>query len=276
MLDFGITQLSSPSPARYAVTPTRLPLALALALAVLAAAFAGCAGNSTQNADGSSAESNSQDTKAALVDIGADIGCGIASVINKDCAKGARVGARVADKVVSWVFRSLKIADGNTVNKEYEDKKLKVAKDDVKPMAFTSEIKHADAVDPKASRTAAEQTQIKVTSNTDLVGYGDKVPAVSQRYALYDENNKLVSTQTEKLAAVDGAGRYETEATIKVPKAKGKKKYRVETTLVVDGKDYKKNSYNLTRFDDGEQQPAIAAIGAPGTGQGSLAGTARG
>jgi len=231
-----------------------------LALSFLAMALAGCAGTPAKNADGSEAESSPQDTKAALVDVGADIGCGIASMINKDCAKGARVGARVADKVVSWVFRSLKIADGKTVNKEYEDKKVKVSKDDVKPMAFTSEIKHADAVDPKASRTAAEQTQIKVTSNTDLVGYGDKVPAVTQRYALYDENNKLVSTQTEKLAAVDGAGRYETEATIKVPKAKGKKKYRVETTLVVDGKDYKKNSYKLSWLDDEAKRLAISQI----------------
>ena len=196
----------------------------ALTLSILALALAGCAGSSTKNADGSDAESSTQDTKAALVDVGADIGCGLASIVNKDCAKGARVGARVADKVVSWVFRSLKIADGKTVNQEYEDKKVKVSKDDVKAMSFTTEIKQADATDPKASRTAAEQTQIKLTSNTDLVGYGDKVPVVTQRYALYDENNKLVSTQTEKLAAVDGAGRYETEATIKVPKAKGKKK----------------------------------------------------
>lgn len=246
---------------RLAVTyPTSSRRRGAFASSLLALALAGCAGSPAKNADGSDAESSPQDTKAALVDVGADIGCGIASMINKDCAKGARVGARVADKVVSWVFRSLKIADGKTVNKEYEDRKVKVSKDDVKPMAFTSEIQHADAADPKASRTAAEQTQIKVTSNTDLVGYGDKVPTVTQRYALYDEKNKLVSTQTEKLAAVDGAGRYETEATIKVPKAKGNKKYRVETTLVVDGKDYKKNSYNLSWLDDEAARLAITHI----------------
>ena len=122
----------------------------AFAFSLLALALAGCAGSPAKNADGSDAESSPQDTKAALVDVGADIGCGIASMINKDCAKGARVGARVADKVVSWVFRSLKIADGKTVNKEYEDRKVKVSKDDVKPMAFTSEIQHADATDPRA------------------------------------------------------------------------------------------------------------------------------
>lgn len=243
------------------MTPYRLQrFAGQFTLSALALALAACASAPSQTAEGSSNESSAQDTKAALVDVGADIGCGIASMINKDCAKGARVGARVADKVVSWVFRSLKIADGKTVNKEYEDKKVKVAKDDVKPMAFNSNIQQADAADPKASRTAAEQTQIKVTSNTDLVGYGDKVPVVTQRYALYDENNKLVSTQTEKLAAVDGAGRYETEATIKVPKAKGKKKYRVETTLVVDGKDYKKNAYQLSYRGDGAAAFAFAVI----------------
>ena len=59
---------------------------------------------------------------------------------------------------------------------------------------------------------------------------------------------------------MDGAGRYETEATIKVPKAKGSKKYRVETTLVVDGKDYKKNSYNLSWLDDEAARLAITHI----------------
>lgn len=230
----------------------------AFTLSLLALALAGCAGSPAKNADGSDAEGSSQDTKAALVDVGADIGCGIASMINKDCAKGARVGARVADKVVSWVFRSLKIADGKTVNKEYEDRKVKVSKDDVKPMAFTSEIQHADAADPKASRTAAEQTQIKVTSNTDLVGYGDKVPVVEQKYAIYDEKNNLVEEKTEKVTAVDGAGRYQTNSKFKLPADAKGKKYTVKTTLVADNKTYKENSYKVTVLDG--QTLMVAAL----------------
>jgi hypothetical protein len=251
-----------------------------LAIACCALFLASCSSTPAQNADGSEAESNgASDTKSAIKSVGADIGCGIASVLNKDCAKGARTGARVADKVVSWVFRSLKIADGKTVNKEYEAKKAKVSKTEIQPMAFTSKVETADvpaAPAPSPAKPGAETTkeqistpastvasnEVKITSNTDLVGYGDKVPVVTQKYALYDEKNKLVSTQTEKLASVDGAGRYETEAKVKIPKTKkgkGAKSYRVETTLMVDGKEYKKNSYNIALLADGEIQFAFAS-----------------
>lgn len=240
-------------------------------------ALISCGGTPAKNADGSEAESSgADDTKSALKSVGADIGCGLASILNKDCAKGARTGARVADKVVSWVFKSLKIADGKTVNKEYEAKKASVSKTDIEAKAFSSKIETKDAAATPATPAASTNTtgaeskpvapvassEVKITSNTDLVGYGDKVPVVTQKYALYDEKNKLVSTQTEKIAAVDGAGRYETEAKIKIPKTpkgKGAKQYRVETTLLVNDKEYKKNSYSVALLDDGELKLALLA-----------------
>lgn len=252
--------------------PNALPLRR-LAIAAAALLLTACGGTPARNADGTEAEANSaEDTKSAFKSVGADIGCGIASILNKDCAKGARVGSRVADKMLSWVFRSLKITDGKTVNKEYEEKKVSVSKTEVKPMSFTSRVetndspapaadgKAADTSRPITAKPAVATSEVRITSNTDLVGYGDKVPVVTQKYALYDEKNKLVSTQTERLAAVDGAGRYETEATVKIPKAKSKgaKHYRVETSLVVDGKEYKKNAYNVASFDDGEIRLAAA------------------
>jgi hypothetical protein len=246
-----------------------------LALACSTLLLISCGGTPAKNADGEEIESSgAEDTKGAFKSVGADIGCGIASILNKDCAKGARAGARVADKMISWVFRSLKIADGKTVNKEYEAKKASVSKTEVKPMAFTTKVETTDSVAPAAATPDSKQqtpsskpaasvatSEVKVTSSTDLVGYGDKVPVVTQKYALYDEKNKLVSTQTEKLAAVDGAGRYETEAKIKIPKTKGKtgKQYRVETTLTVNGKDYKKNSYDVALLDDGRILLAVVA-----------------
>lgn len=242
------------------------PVSIARLLAISGSAFIllSCAGSPAKTSEGEEAE----DTKSAFKSAGADIGCGIASILNKDCAKGAMAGAKVADKVISWVFKSLKIADGKTVNKEYETKKILVPKSAIEPMKFTSKVETADAAPapggaPQGSENkspAVASSEVKVTSNTDLVGYGDKVPVVTQKYALYDENNKLISTQTEKVAAVDGAGRYETEARIKIPKnkAKGANQYRVETTLMVNGKEYKKNSYRVALIEDDRIQ--LAAV----------------
>ena len=68
------------------------------------------------------------------------------------------------------------------------------------------------------------QREVQVTSNTDLIGYGDKAPEVTQKYAIYDENNKLVEEKSERVAAVDGAGRYQTDSKFKLPaSAKGTK-----------------------------------------------------
>lgn len=254
-------------------------------LAICVLTLAACAGKPPQSDENAAAEPEpettaAEGTKSALMSVGADIGCGIATLIKKDCAKGAAIGSKVVDKAVSWVFRSLKIADGKTVNKEYESRNIAVSKTEVKPMAFETRIQATDdkpvepakpgepaktQADAQAQTQAqakpqAQSTEIKVTSNTDLVGYGDKVPVVTQKYALYDEKNKLVSTQTEKVAAVDGAGRYETEAKIKIPKSKNVKQYRVESTLVVDGKEYKKNSYNVVMLDDSGLHLAITTF----------------
>lgn len=246
-----------------------------LTIAACAVILTACGGAPAKTGDGETAESSSGgDTKSGLMSIGADIGCGIASIIKKDCAKGAAVGSRIVDKAISWVFKSLKIADGKTVNKEYEVKKEKVSKTEVKPMAFTTHVQTTDSAPPApesksktqapapSAKPAEASSEIKVTSSTDLVGYGDKVPVVTQRYALYDEKNKLISTQTEKVAAVDGAGRYETEAKVKIPKSNANKHYRVETTLVVDGKDYKKNAYKVSARDNGALRLAFVTTSA--------------
>ena len=244
-----------------------------LAIACCAIFLASCSSTPAQNADGSEAESDgASDTKSAIKSVGADIGCGIASVLNKDCAKGARTGARVADKVVSWVFRSLKIADGKTVNKEYEAKKAKVSKTEIQPMAFTSKVETADSPAPAPTKPGDEKpkeqtsapvstvanNEVKITSNTDLVGYGDKVPVVQQKYAIYDEKNNLVEEKTEKMAAVDGAGRYQTSSKFKLPADAKGKNYTVKTTLVSNDKTYKENTYKVTLLDN--QTLVLAAL----------------
>lgn len=248
-----------------------------LIITACAVILTACGSTPAKTGDGEAAESSSAgDTKSGLMSVGADIGCGIASILKKDCAKGAAVGSRIVDKAISWVFKSLKIADGKTVNKEYEAKKEKVSKTEVKPMAFTTHIQTTDSAplapeskskskaqtSAPSARPAEASSEIKVTSSTDLVGYGDKVPVVTQRYALYDEKNKLISSQTEKVAAVDGAGRYETEAKVKIPKSNANKHYRVETTLVVDGKDYKKNAYKVSAHDNGALRLAFVTASA--------------
>lgn len=220
--------------------------------------IAGCAGGKA--GDGETGEDSATDTRTTLTDIGADIGCGVATLIGKDCARGAEVGLNVMDKFVSWVFRSLKIADAKTVNNEYKARQIPVSQKDVAPMAFTTQVQTKEvAADEGGSKKKSQQnTEVRVTSTSDLVGYGDKVPTVTQHYALYDEKNKLVSSKTERVAAVDGAGRYETDARFKVANPSGKKQYRVETTLVVDGKSYKKNTYKVAIDDLG--MPLLAQL----------------
>ena len=115
---------------------------------------------------------------------------------------------------------------------------------DVVPAAFNSKI-------TTAPPDASGQKEVLITSNTDLIGYGDKVPEVSQKYAIYDDTNKLVEEKSEKLAAVDGAGRYQSKSKFKLPaNAKGKN-YTVKTELVSNGKSYKQDSYKVACTDDG-------------------------
>ncbi|MBS4097540.1 MAG: hypothetical protein KGZ83_11980 [Sulfuricella sp.] len=186
-----------------------------------------------------------QDDRVVGAIIGAVAGCGIASATGGKCAQGAVVGA-AAGFLIGWYFESKKVADAQTINKEYEQKKgYQVPKKDIQAAAFKTEVK------PQAPAASGER-EVVVTSNTDLVGYGDKVPVVEQKYAIYDEKNQLIESKTEKLTAVDGAGRYQTESKFKLPASAKDKKYRVETTLTSNGKDVKKNAYMVSFLEDGK------------------------
>lgn len=223
------------------------PIAAAVALVFLATST-GCAtnpdGSFKKNADGTFVV----DDKAKGALIGAAAGCALGSATGAGCAKGAVVGA-VAGFLIGWYFESKKIASAQQVNKEYAAVKSKkdrveVPKNDVVPASFKTEVKQAP---PDASG----QKEVQITSNTDMIGYGDKVPEVQQKYAIYDENNKLVEEKTEKVAAVDGAGRYQSNSKFKLPaEAKGKN-YTVKTALVSNNKTYKENSYKVAFADDG-------------------------
>jgi hypothetical protein len=212
---------------------TRRPIAAAIALSLLAA---GCA----TNPDGTI----KMDDKAKGALFGAAAGCALAAATGQDCVKGAVVGA-VAGFLIGWYFESKKIADAKVVNQEYTKNKIKPPKNEIVPAAFTTQIAESPV-------NADGQKEVKITSNTDLIGYGDKVPEVQQKYALYDEKNKLVEEKTEKLAAVDGAGRYESTSKFKLPpEAKGKK-YTVKTSLVSNKKTYKESSYKVVFGNDGQ------------------------
>ena len=177
--------------------------------------------------------------KAKSAIIGAAAGCAIASAAGKECAKGAAVGA-AAGLLIGWYFESRKVASAQQINKEYSDPKRKIQppKNAIVPAAFTSTVSE--------NKNAAGEKDVEITSNTDLIGYGSKPPAVEQRYAVYDERNNLVETKTEKIAAVDSAGRYETKSKFKIPKDAQGKKYTVKTELVADGKPYQQNSYEIS------------------------------
>lgn len=222
------------------------PRPIAAAIAIFIAA--GCA----TNPDGSFKKGEDGmfilDEKAKGALIGAAAGCALSAAAGRDCAKGAVVGA-VAGFLISWYFESKKIADAKVVNREYARSKDKSAvkppKNDVVPAAFTSKVQQEPADE-------SGQKEVSVTSNTDLIGYGDKVPVVTQKYAIYDEDDKLVEEKSEKLAAVDGAGRYESTSKFKLPASAKGKTYTVKTELESDGKTYKQNSYKVSFADDGQ------------------------
>lgn len=217
----------------------RHPVA-AIALTLLSA---GCAtnpdGTLKRNADGSFVI----DEKAKGALMGAVAGCALAAATDNDCAKGAVIGA-VAGFLIAWYFESKKIADGQVVNAQYERQKVKPPKNDIVPVTFTSQVVEA----PPA---ADGQKEVKITSNTDLIGYGDNVPAMQQKYAIYDENNKLVEEKTEKLTVVDGAGRYQTQSKFKLPASAKGKKYTVKTALSSNAKTFKESTYKIAFADDG-------------------------
>jgi uncharacterized protein YcfJ len=227
------------------------PLATAVAGLFLLSACA-------TNPDGS----YKMDEKATGALIGAAAGCAVGAAAKgaQGCAVGAAVGA-AAGFLIGWYFESKKIADAKQVNAEYEQqvktkgkgKAEAVPKNDVVPAKFESKVK---TVAPDQSG----QKEIQVTSNTDLVGYGDRVPDVQQKYAIYDEKNNLVEEKTEKLAAVDGAGRYQTSSKFKLPaEAKGKN-YTVKTALVSNNKTYKENTYKVVILDGQTMMVAALAL----------------
>ena len=194
------------------------------------------------NPDGSTR----MDDRATGALIGAAAGCAVGAAVNggKGCLVGAAAGAAVGF-LIGWYFESKKIASANDVNAEYKKKKGQVVpKDDVKPAKFDTVVK--PGVPEKAG-----QREVQVTSNTDLIGYGDKAPEVTQKYAIYDENNKLVEEKSERVAAVDGAGRYQTDSKFKLPASAKGKKYTVKTSLVANNQTYKENSYKVSVLDDG-------------------------
>ena len=221
--------------------PTRFhPIAAAVALCLLTAS---CAtnpdGSLKKNADGTF----QMDEKAKGALLGAAAGCAVASVGGKNCVQGAVIGA-VAGFLISWYFESKKLADAAAVNKEYASGKIKPPKNDIIPAAFTTKV-------AESATSADGQKEVQVTSNTDLIGYGDKVPEMQQKYAIYDEKNQLIEEKTEKLTVVDGAGRYQTTSKFKLPADAKGKKYTVKTTLASNTKTYKENSYKIVFNDDG-------------------------
>jgi len=191
------------------------------------------------NPDGS----KRMDDRATGALIGAAAGCALASATGHSCLAGAAVGAAVGF-MIGWYFESKKVASANQVNNEYKKKGQIIPKDEVKPAKFETVVK--PGVPEKDG-----QREVQVTSNTDLIGYGDKAPEVTQKYAIYDENNKLVEEKSERVAAVDGSGRYETNSKFKLPASAKGKKYTVKTTLLADNKTYKETSYKVAFGDDG-------------------------
>jgi len=202
------------------------------------------------------------DDKATGALIGAAAGCAVGAAANgaKGCAVGAAVGA-AAGFMIGWYFESKKIADAKQVNAEYEkqvktkgkgkNKAEPLPKNEIVPVKFDSKVNSG-----KTEKSG--EREVVVTSNTDLVGYGDKVPMVQQKYAIYDEKNNLVEEKTEKIAAVDGAGRYQTSSKFKLPADAKGKNYTVKTALVTDNKTYKENTYKVTLL--GDQTIMLAAL----------------
>lgn len=190
------------------------------------------------------------DDKAKGALIGAVAGCALASAAGKSCAAGAVVGA-AAGFLIGWYFESKKLADAQQVNKEYERKGAVVPKKDITPVAFDTRV-------TPSQPDSSGQKEVQITSNTDLIGYGDKVPDVQQKYVILDEKNQVVEEKTEKVAAVDGAGRYQTNSKFKLPADAKGKRYTVKTTQVVNGKEGKTSAYKVAFLDDQHIQIAMA------------------
>lgn len=219
------------------------PAALAATLFVLS--FTGCATNEDGSLKKDEKGNYVIDDKAKAALVGAVAGCAVGAATDAGCGKGAIVGA-VAGFLIGWYFESKKVATAQDVNKQYAANKKGTPPPpkDIVPAAFTAQVAQEK---PEASG----EREVKVTSSTDMIGYGDKVPEVQQKYTILDENNKVVETKTEKLNAVDGAGRYTTNSKFKLPASAKGKTYTVNTALVTNGKTYKENTYKVSWLGDG-------------------------
>jgi uncharacterized protein YcfJ len=217
---------------------------VAAATATCIALFsAGCA----MNADGSFKKNEDGtyviDDKAKGALIGAALGCAVGSAAGKGCAQGAVVGA-VAGFLVGWYFESKKIADAKTVNAKYARTATKPPANDVVPVAFSSQIQ-------SGAPSATGEKEVQITSTSDFIGYGAKKPEAVQKFALYDQNNKLVEEKSEKITAVDGAGTFQTSSKFKLPASAKGQTYTAKTELVVDGKPVKQNTIQVAFNDAG-------------------------
>lgn len=187
------------------------------------------------------------DHRATGALLGAAAGCGLAVAATgkgDSCLVGAAVGA-AAGLLIGWYFEAKKIAPAAEVNNEYQRKGYPVPKDKV------AVVNESFRTDVKTMPAGKDEREVQLTSTTDLVGYGDKVPKMSQQYAIYDEKNQPVETKTESLTVVDGAGRYQTNSKFKLPASAKGKRYRVETTVLADNKPVKKNNYSIAFNDNG-------------------------
>lgn len=206
------------------------------------------------------------DQKITGILIGAAAGCAVGAAASGKGGKGCLVGAAIgaaAGYFVGWYFESKKLADAQTINRDYEkriktgkvSKNYRPPKNEIVPARFETKMAYSPAKDPA-------KKEIQITSNTDLIGYGDQVPEVQQKYAIYDEKNQLLQERTEKLAAVDGAGRYESQSKFTLPaEAKGKH-YTVKTSLIANNQSFKENSYKVSMLDD-NALPLIMALHEP-------------
>lgn len=214
------------------------PAAIAVAVLVLQS-MTGCATNPDGTLKKDEKGNYIIDDKAKAALAGAVAGCAVGAAMDAGCAKGAVVGA-VAGFLVGWYFESKKVASAQEVNKQYAaNKKAPPPPKDIVPVAFNAQVSQ-EKPEPSGER------EVKVTSSTDMIGYGDKVPEVQQKYTILDEKNNVVESKTEKVAAVDGAGRYQTSSKFKLPASAKGKTYTVNTALVSNGKTFKENTYKVS------------------------------
>jgi uncharacterized protein YcfJ len=193
---------------------------------------------------------NGTDTRITGVAVGALTGCLIGKATGGDCATGAVLGG-AAGFLIGWYFESKKVASAAQINNEYQRNGTRIPKQEVVPVAFASDFK-------QNTKTNGER-EVKITSTTDMIGYGDKKPDVKQKYAIYDEKNTLVEEKTERIAAIDGPGRYQTNSSFST--GNEGKRYTVKTTLIADNKAYRERTYKVAFDQEGRMR--IAEITPP-------------